>query len=195
MPRPTIPPMKTVVGVLLALLAAGLCQAEDTYPKLKIGNDTYTNIRVVKATPIELTLLYDGGGRTIALQDLPPELKAKYPYDVTKAAEYKKKHAEEQRILAEQQQKRWQQDAASARATLLSKEQKVREKLEPLQVDIRRLQKDINTQRQVVGPTPRNSPERRNLSDMRKRMIQLRDQEEALQDQIKALQKQREKYE
>jgi hypothetical protein len=185
--------MKALVGILLLSLA--VCSAQESYPTLKIGDETYKNVRVVKSTPIELTLLYDGGGRTIKLEDLPEVLKAKYPYNAAKAAEFKKKHAAEQKALAEEQQKKWSQDAASVRAALLSKEQKVREKLEPLDVQIDRLQKDINMQRKISGTTPKNSNERRALNDLRKQMLQLRDQKEALQDQIKSLQKQREKYE
>jgi hypothetical protein len=186
--------MKAVVGIVV-LFAASLCYAEETYPTLKIGEETYKNARVVKVTPVELTLLYDGGGRTIKLEDLPAELKEKYPYNAAKAAEYKRKHAAEQKALAEEQQKRWQQDAAATRATLLSKEQKLREKLEPLQVQIDRLQKDINTQRRVAGAAPKNAAERKTLSEMRKQMIQLRDQKESLTDQLNSVRKQREKYE
>jgi len=187
--------MKALVGTLLALLSLAVCSAQESYPTLKIGDETYKNVRVVKSTPIELTLLYDGGGRTIKLEDLPGELKAKYPYSAAKAAEFKKKHAAEQKVLAEEQQRKWAHDAASARAALLSQEQKVREKLEPLEVQIDRLQKDINMQRKISGTTPKNSNERRALNDLRKQMLQLRDQKEALQDQIKGLQKQRGKYE
>lgn len=186
--------MKALVGILLALLSF-VCFAQESYPSLKIVDETFTNVRVVKATPIELTILFDGGGRTIKLEDLPPELKAKYPYDAKKAADYRKKHAAEQKALAEEQQKRWAHDAASARAALLSKEQKLREKLEPLEVQIQRLQKDINTQRRIAGTTPKNSAERKALNDLRKQMIQLRDEKEALQDQIKTVQTQRAKYE
>jgi len=187
--------MKALVGTLLALLSLAVCIAQESYPTLKIGDETYKNVRVVKSTPIELTLLYDGGGRTIKLEDLPAELKAKYPYNAARAAEFKKKHAAEQKVLAEEQQRKWAHDAASARAALLSQEQKVREKLEPLEVQIDRLQKDINMQRKISGTTPKNSNERRALNDLRKQMLQLRDQKEALQDQIKGLQKQRGKYE
>jgi hypothetical protein len=186
--------MKALVAILV-LVVAGLCSAQETYPTLKIGDETYKNVRVVKATPLELTLLYDGGGRTIKLEELPAELKEKYPYNAARAAEYKKKHATEQKALAEEQQKRWQQDAAATRATLLSKEQKLREKLEPLQVQVDRLQKDINTQRRIAGPTGKNSVERKALTDMRKQMIKLRDEKESLTDQINAVKKQREKYE
>jgi hypothetical protein len=187
--------MKTLVSALLAFVAMAVCYGAETYPTLTIGDETYKNVRIVKATPIELTLLYDGGGRTIKLEELPPELKAKYPYDAAKAAEYRKRQAAEQRALAEEQQRRWSHDAASVRAALLIKEQKLREKLEPLDFQITRLQKDINTQRRIAGTTPKNSADRRKLNDMRKQMIELRDQKEALQDQIKSVQKQREKYE
>jgi chromosome segregation ATPase len=142
-----------------------------------------------------LTLLYDGGGHTVKLEDLPAELKAKYPYDAAKAADYRKKYAAEQKALAEEQQKRWAQNAASARAALLSKEQKLRDSLEPLELQVQRLQRDINTQRRIAGTTPKNSAERKTLNDLRKQIIQLRDQKESLQDQIKALQTQRAKYE
>src|SRR5829696_8013147 len=112
--------MKALVGILVAaLLSVAMCSAQESYPTLKIGDETYKNVRVVKATPIELTLLYDGGGRTMKLEDLPAELKAKYPYNAARAAEFKKKHAAEQKALAEEQQRKWGHDAASARAALL----------------------------------------------------------------------------
>jgi chromosome segregation ATPase len=188
--------MKALVGIVVLLVAGHLCYAEEaTYPTLKVGDETYKNVRVVKATPIELTLLYDGGGRTIKLEDLPAELKAKYPYNAAKAAEYKRKHAAEQKALAEDQQKRWQQDAAATRAALLSKEQKLREKIEPLQVQIDRLQRDINTQRRIAGTTAKNSAAHKKLNEMRKEMIPLRDQKESLTDQINTVRKQREKLE
>ncbi len=109
--------MKAHVGMLLTLLSISLCYVDEAYPTLKIGDETYKNVRIVKATPLELTLLYDGGGRTIKLQDLPAPLKEKYPYNEAKAADFKKKQAAEQKALAEQQQKRWSQDAASVRAS------------------------------------------------------------------------------
>jgi hypothetical protein len=187
--------VKAHVAIALVLFLIIRCYAEETYPTLKIGDETYKNVRIVKATPVELTLLYDGGGRTIKLQDLSTPLKEKYPYSEAKATEFKKKQAAEQKALAEQQQKRWSQDAASIRAELLSQEQKLREKLEPLQLEMKRLQKDINTQRRIADAAGKKSAERRKLDDMRKRMMKLRDEEEALTDQIKSVQKRREKYE
>jgi hypothetical protein len=187
--------MKAHVGLLLALLSIRLCYAEETYPTLKIGDETYKNVRIVKATPLELTLLYEGGGRTIKLQDLPTALKEKYPYSEAKAAEFRKKQAAEQKAVAEQQQRRWSQDAASVRAELLSEEQKVRQKLEPVELEMKRLQKDITTQTQIAKGAGKRSADRRKLDEMRKQMMKLRDQEEALNDQIKAIQKRRARYE
>lgn len=187
--------MKAHVGVLLALLSVRLCYAEETYPSLKIGDETYKNVRITKTTPLELTLLYDGGGRTIKLQDLPSPLKEKYPYSEAKAAEFRKKQAAEQKALAEEQQKRRLQDGVSVRAELLIEEQKLRQKLEPLDLEMKRLQKDINTQTQIAKGAAKRSPARRKLDDMRKEMMKLRDQQEALNDQIKSIQKRRAKYE
>jgi uncharacterized phage infection (PIP) family protein YhgE len=184
-----------VVGIALALFLIIPGYAEETYPTLKIGDETYKNVRIVKATPLELTLLYDGGGRTIKLEDLPPGLKEKYPYSEAKASEFRKKQAAEQKALAEQQQKRWSQDGASVRAELLIEEQKLRQKLEPLELEMKRLQKDIGTQTQIAKGAAKRSPSRQKLDEMRKKMMKLRDQQEALTDQIKALQKRRAKYE
>jgi hypothetical protein len=68
-----------------------------------VGGATNKILRVSSVNPISIYVLYEceNRGRWILRQDLPPQLKAKYPYDPAKVAEYQKRQMEQQKQQAE----------------------------------------------------------------------------------------------
>ena len=89
------------------------------FEALKIGDNIHNNVRVVRVTPVEVTLSWDGGGRTFKRQDLPAELKEKYPYDPETALVYRRQEAAEAVELGRRQQ---HQAATEAKSALLRKQ-------------------------------------------------------------------------
>src|SRR6266542_1132043 len=125
-------PMPSVPMILLAIaLTNGSAQTTfepssngpEIYPTLKIRDKVLTNVRVVEATPLKLTLLFDGGGTTVPLQDLPDELKKKYPFDAAKAAEYNKRGATEESSRLQTAQSQQVQQVSAKKAYFLRREQ------------------------------------------------------------------------
>ena len=51
------------------------------FESLKVNGTTVKNVRVTRETPVEIVIMYDGGGATLKRQDLPSALKDLYPYD------------------------------------------------------------------------------------------------------------------
>ena len=176
------------VPACLSLLFATASQAEDTYETLTLGTNTLKNVRIMQASPIDLLLGHDEGFKRIKLQELPDTLKAKYPYDAQKAADYEKQKAQEARV-------RQAQNAAAVRASLLVKEEQIRSKLKPLETELKRLNKDIATQDRWKKGKGVKSPDRQSADQLRARKMQVRDQIWSLKDELERTETQRRKYE
>ena len=89
------------VGTLAVFQAPS--RAEEIFPRLNINGDVHTNVSVVRATPVEVTLRWEsGGGGVYKRQKLPPELAARYPYDPKAAEDWVAETARQERRLAEQ---------------------------------------------------------------------------------------------
>src|SRR4026209_571100 len=87
------------LAMLLLALAGSLRGAEDTYETLRVGTNTFHNVRVIQSNPVEILIGHDDGYKHIKLQDLPSELEAKYPHSAAKAEAYEKEQMEQARRL------------------------------------------------------------------------------------------------
>ena len=175
-------------SICLLLLAGIRGQAEDTYETLVVGTNTLKNARVIQASPLDVLLGHDDGFKRIKLQELPDALKAKYPYNAQKAAEYEKQKVEEKRL-------RQTQDTAVIRSTLLAKEEQIRSKIKPLETELQRLNQEIGTQDKKKQGKGVRSKDRKLADDLRAKKMQVRDQIWRLQDELERTTTQRKKFE
>ncbi|HKQ38886.1 MAG TPA: hypothetical protein VJ063_12480 [Verrucomicrobiae bacterium] len=178
--------------MLRALLAfccfAIAAHAEETFGTLKVGTNTFKNARIIQASPVDLLLGHDDGYKRIKLQDLPEDLKAKYPYDAQKAADYEKAEAQKRQLVQAQ-------NAGAARTALLAKEGQLRAQIAAREKDLRRISKDIGTQdRRTKGKGVR-SADRQYADDLRRQKIQIRDEMWRMKDELERIEVQRRKYE
>jgi hypothetical protein len=180
--------MSCGASICLLMLAVVKGQAEDTYETLVVGTNTLKNARVIQASPVDLLLGHDEGFRRIKLQELPDSLKAKYPYDAQKAAEYEKQKVEEKRL-------RQTQNAAAIRSTLLAKEEELRSRIKPLETELQRLNKEIGTQDKKKAGKGVRSKDRKLADELRARKMQVRDQIWRLRDELERTEAQRKKFE
>ena len=174
--------------MLWLVLGACLCFAEDAFEELKVGKETFKDVRVIQASPIDLLIGHEGGFKRIKLQDLPDPLKQKYPYDAKKAEEYEKQKAAEARL-------RQAQNAAQARASLLSKEQEIKNRLAPLEKELKRLKADLKVQNANAKGRSAKSAARHAADATRTNYMQVRDRVYALKDESEKAEAMRKKYE
>ena len=74
------------IKFLLAIIvtfSAGLAFAADTItvPVLTIGGETYTNVEFGTVSGSRVTMFFDGGGKQIAMSNLPPDFQKRLHYD------------------------------------------------------------------------------------------------------------------
>ena len=153
-----------------------LGRAEDFFPTLVIDGKTNTNVRVVRANPAEVVLMYDGGGATLKRKDLPPELQAKYPYDHEAAAEYETQKAAAAKALRERQR-------AQAYAALLRQESEIQSKLHDVEKQLSALQKELDVLNNSARGKP-HSPARQQADRYRMLKLDLTRYAEQLRDQL-----------
>jgi hypothetical protein len=176
------------VTVCFSLAFAVATQAEDTFETLTVGTNTFKNVRVIQATPVDLLIGYDDGYRRIQLQDLPDSLKAKYPYDLQKAADYEKQKAQEAQL-------RQAQNAAAVRISLLAREAELQNKIEDRQKELKRINADLADQNQLKKDQGAGPADRQTVNELRRKRMALRDEIWKLKDELEKVQMQRKKYE
>lgn len=149
--------MKTLshLGHLLLITVCAVCVLHadegDTYEALKYGTNTFTNVRIIQESPVDILIGHDAGYVRIPLQKLPEPLKAKYPYDAQKADDYKKQEAEKKRLQL-------LQDRSVINQQLLAKEAQLRQQIETQGRELKRINKDIATQSKLPrGPAKKNA--------------------------------------
>lgn len=76
-------------GVAL-LLAAAQALAGETFPFLRVGSQTFTNVEVLNVSDTHLFFKYSGGVDSVKLKDLDPQLQKKFGYDSGKAGGFEK---------------------------------------------------------------------------------------------------------
>jgi hypothetical protein len=151
--------------------------AEDHYESVAIGKETLKNVRVFPS-PVDLLLIYDGGNRRIALQQLPESLKAKYPYDEKKAQEYARQQKEEARKLQAS-------NIAAMKASLLIKKDGIQKKLEKAEAEFNRVSEDLVSRFNISKGKPNGSPEKEMVNVLRKKKMEVRDEVRKLGDELK----------
>jgi hypothetical protein len=76
---------KTIISLLAVavVLFAPWVFAADTnmIPSLTIAGQTYTNVEIGAVTGSRVTIFYDGGGKRVAISNLPPYLQQRLNYD------------------------------------------------------------------------------------------------------------------
>lgn len=177
--------IRALLGFCCLAFAA---HAQETFETLTIGTNTFKNARIIQASPVDLLIGHEDGYKRIKLQDLPESLKAKYPYDAQKAADY-------QKVEAQKRQQVQAQNIAAARGALLAKEGQIRAQIAAREKDLRRISKDIGTQdRRAKGKAVR-SADRQVADELRRQKIQIRDEMWRLKDELERTEAQRHKYE
>ena len=174
--------------VCFSLAFAVATQAEDTFDTLTVGTNTFKNVRVIQASPVDLLIGYDDGYRRIQLQDLPDSLKARYPYDPKKAADYEKQKAQAARL-------RQAQNAAAVRTSLLAREAELQNKIGDLQKELKRINADLADQNQLNKDQGAGPADRQTVNELRRKRMVVRDQIWKLKDELEKVQTQRKKYE
>jgi thiol:disulfide interchange protein len=75
-------------GIFMALaLAASLLSAgaDEKFPVLQIGSDTYTNVTITKVTATDIFFFHAGGMGNARIKKLSPELQKHFKFDAQKA--------------------------------------------------------------------------------------------------------------
>jgi len=162
--------------------------AEDTLETLTVGTNTYRNVRIVQASPVDLLIGHDDGYRRIPLQDLPDSLKAKYPYDPRKAADYQKQKAQEAQL-------RQARNVGALRTALLAREAELQNQIETARKDLKRINADLAALRQIKADHGAGPADRRTANELRRKKIELQDQIWKNEDELGKVQAQRKKSE
>ena len=76
-------PRLVLLGLLLAALTLA-ARADDTFPVLNVGNNSYTNVTVTKVTATDIFFTYHGGMGNAKIRDLSPELQQFFSYALPK---------------------------------------------------------------------------------------------------------------
>ncbi len=140
--------MKTTLSLLLLLTDLTFaCVAGERYETLVINGKARTNVEIVSATPSGVTLTWDGGGGVIKRQDLPPELREKYPLDAKEAAAHEQEQAVKAKTLREQQR-------TESYAAGLRHERAIQAKIDQARTDLVGVQKEIRAWRAKPKKTP-----------------------------------------
>ena len=175
-------------AVCFSLAFAVATQAEDTFDTLTVGTNTFKNVRVIQASPVDLLIGYDDGYRRIQLQVLPDSLKTRYPYDPQKAADYEKQKAQEARLHQAQ-------NTGAVRTSLLAREAELQNKIGSLQKELKRIRADLTSQNQLKEGQGAGPADRQTVNELRRKQMEVRDQIWKLKDELENVQTQRKKYE
>lgn len=150
-----------------------------------LGVDVYQGqtrkiARIADANPLFVTVMFEGGGgRRIPLQELPPQLKTKYPYDADKADEYEVREARKAAEQAAQQQE-------VLKGQMSRKEQGLQASITANHVRIARIQEEIAALNRQIRNRPRKSSSLRVKKEgLIKQQADLRRQISSWEDQLK----------
>ena len=171
--------MATTTTALLILPAALAAQSEEVFPVVKINGDSYTNVTVIKATPVQVLLHYDGGAYNFKREDLPPVLAAKYPYDPAQARDWLREEALKRQALREQQR-------AEIYASLVKRESRAKASLKAAQHELAQLQKELIVRSNQAKGNRRGSPAHIEANHLRDRKISLIQQIDQLEREVES---------
>ena len=77
----------------LLIIALKVC-ADDNLPVLKVGDDVFSNVTVIRVTPTDIYFTYPGGMANAKLKQLEPELQKHFHYNATNAIAVEKNQIE-----------------------------------------------------------------------------------------------------
>jgi thiol-disulfide isomerase/thioredoxin len=88
--------MKIFFKITLGLFFIGIisAHADEHFDTLKVKNDIYTNVTIIKVSATDIYFLHANGVDNAKLKDLEPALQKHFSYNPGKAAEVAKAHAE-----------------------------------------------------------------------------------------------------
>ena len=124
-----------------------------------------------------MTLHYDGGAYNFKLEDLPPVLAAKYPYDPAKARDWLREEALKRQALRERQR-------AEIYASLVMRESRAKASLKAAQHELAQLQKELIVRSNQAKGTRRGSPAHIEANHLRDRKISLIQQIDQLEREV-----------
>ena len=153
------------------LASGGQPRNEENLGYVVVDGKTNKIGRIFSVTPSYVWVIYDPstGGRKIPRQELPPELKARFPYDAAKAAEYQKQQMEAAARQAAVQ-------AAVARETGLRREAEITNEIAALREQDVAIQKEVRILKSLPGGNGRKV-----------KAAHLHDQQESIRERISGL--------
>jgi hypothetical protein len=163
--------------VILAFLSAATLSGFEPdkvlFEELKLGKTVVHNVQVVEANPVYVTITFDGAsGSKIKRQELPPELKALYPYDAREAAEYEKKLEVEREQRVKEAKLRSEQASREMKVTLLRQQKSIKDRIAASESELTELDKEIKVLANKARRRPK-SPDRAELNQARDRKLAL----------------------
>jgi len=174
---PIIQAIRHASFVILTFLAAAPLPVFAADPvlfeELKLGKTVVQNVQVVEANPIYVTITFDGAsGSKMKRQELPPELKALYPYDAKEAAEYEKKLETEREQRVKEAKLRSEQASREMRVTLLREQKNLKGRIAASESELTELNKEIKVLANKARRRPK-SPAHAELNRARDRKLAL----------------------
>lgn len=88
-------------AVLLAAVSL-TTRADEKFPVLQIGSETYTNVTITKVTATDIFFFHSKGMGNAKIKSLPPELQKHFNYDAAKAAATEARQADNKAKYHEQ---------------------------------------------------------------------------------------------
>jgi len=79
--------LRTIAIVLISL---SIARADDKFPTLKVGANTFTNVLVIKVTATDIFFTHNGGVDNAKLKDLPPDVQKHFNYNAAKGQQAEK---------------------------------------------------------------------------------------------------------
>ena len=173
--------LAVAVIVLLALLMFLIpARAGETLPPFKLDGRTITNAVVLEANPVDVLIRQDElGYKRLKRQEMPAELKDRFPYNAQEVEEYGKQKLAKARVQREQQR-------SEIYATLKRREQAMEVRIAQRTEDLVRLQKEIN----IWRGRPRGRGKVPALNELQQRKADVTKEIDVLRDQLKTLQAQ-----
>jgi hypothetical protein len=172
--------------ILVLLFGASRGWAAEAYESLTIGEKTYRNARIVATNAAAIVVMFEGGGATIDRRDLPPELRAKYPYDPDKAAAYERQKAMDNPVGAPVVAPP-AKNGRAARIHVRRQEQALAAQIQSLEQDLEQLNREIHTLNALARGKRVRSPERRTLDRALVSRINLQRRIEVLERQLEGV--------
>lgn len=172
---------------LLPLLLLGLVFSAHAdraeFKELNLGDRSVTNAYVSSETPVELVVMWDGGGKMFKRADLPPSLKERFPYDARKAEAYLKQQESEREKRLAQTHAKQQQMNRELKSTLLGQRQSLKQRITVLEREVTQVHNQIDNRRprtrRRLSPAEQADQER-----LTKRQSEIRDQIDDLNSKI-----------